>query len=67
MLIAILLTLLLSLSVLRHILEPACPACAGKEWRDDSAALACRGCGWSNAAAVKAPESAQYELIPGSR
>jgi hypothetical protein len=66
MLTVILLTLLLGLTLLRYLLEPTCPCCSGKSWREEGPVLACRVCGWSNAAPL-APrrESAQYELIAG--
>ena len=62
--IALTLTLLLVLTVLRHLLEPACPSCTAKSWTSDPRHLHCAQCGWSNVAAVPAaqPElaAAQY-------
>jgi hypothetical protein len=67
MLIALALTLLLVLTVLRRLLEPACPACSRKDWSSHPTQLHCQHCGWSNvvtvpvaAPVVEAPR--QYEL-----
>jgi hypothetical protein len=71
MLIALALTLLLFLSVLRYIAEPACPCCSSKRWSSDPGALRCTACGWSNVAAphtapgtelTVAPAAPQYEI-----
>lgn len=61
MFIALTLTLLLVLTVLRHILEPACPSCTAKSWTSDPKHLCCAECGWSNVATLPAPV-AQTEL-----
>lgn len=68
MLIAVALTLVLFLSVLRHIAEPACPCCTSKRWSSDPGVLRCTACGWSNAAPHAAPAAelatagSQYEI-----
>jgi len=51
MLIALAITLLLFLGLLRHLLEPACPGCAAKRWARGSTTLHCAECGWTNVAA----------------
>lgn len=61
MIVAILLSLLLGLSFLRRVVEPACPSCAAKSWTPNPSALHCAECGWSNVAAAK--EIPQYELV----
>ena len=66
MIVALLLTLLMGLSFLRRVVEPACPSCAAKSWTPVPNALHCAECGWSNVATVK--EIPQYELVlQGSR
>lgn len=66
MFIALTLTLLLVLTVLRHILEPACPSCTAKSWTDDPKFLCCAECGWSNAVTVPGAHSelASAQLAP---
>lgn len=64
MLIALALTLLLVLSVLRHIAEPACPCCTSKRWSSDPGVLRCTACGWSNAAAPNAAPGAELARTP---
>ena len=48
MLIALAMALLLVLSVVRHIVEPACPGCAAKRWKCEGEMLTCTRCGWSS-------------------
>jgi hypothetical protein len=43
---------------LRREIEPCCPACDSRDWRDASGTMACRGCGWSTSPRVSlGPES----------
>jgi len=63
MLIALALTLLIVLSVLRRILEPACPGCSAKSWSDHPVHLTCTRCGWSSVP-TGAPAAA-VEAVPG--
>jgi len=70
MLITLALSLLVVLSVLRRVLEPACPGCAAKEWTHADGVLTCKACDWSTTAAVpqavEAPVPAgQYEIAFG--
>lgn len=62
MFIALTLTLLLVLTLLRHVLEPTCPSCAAKSWTSDPKLLHCAECGWSNAAPVPAADFANAQL-----
>ncbi|MBA4159873.1 MAG: hypothetical protein H0X65_20755 [Gemmatimonadetes bacterium] len=32
---------------LRRRIEPACPACAARAWKDTPVTLACGNCGWA--------------------
>jgi hypothetical protein len=41
------LCLLAAATRLRHHIEPACPACTGRSWRQEAGLLACMSCGWS--------------------
>ena len=68
MIITLLLTLLLVLTVLRHVAEPACPSCAAKRWKVEGDALTCMRCGWDVAAApqpMPATEVAISQLPAG--
>ncbi len=61
-------TLLAALTIARRMLEPQCPACAGKTWRDQPPRLECANCGWSNIAlatvpvVIAEPRPTQYEI-----
>ena len=66
MIIALFLTLLLVLTVLRHLVEPACPGCAAKRWRVEGDALSCMSCGWDTATAPTPAQTAVPQL-PGGR
>jgi ribosomal protein S27AE len=58
------LTVLAGLTVARWFAEPACPACAAKNWTDHPPRLECGSCGWSNLATVpvRSMEQTQYEI-----
>lgn len=65
MIVGILLTLLLSLSMLRRLVEPSCPCCSAKRWAPNAAALYCEQCGWSNVAPATGEATPQYEMVLG--
>lgn len=66
MIVALILSMLLVLNVVRRALEPACPGCAAKSWAAHSTQLECADCGWSHGrATAAAPEPAQYEICLG--
>lgn len=67
MFIALTLTLLLVLTLLRHVLEPACPSCEAKHWTSDPTFLCCAECGWSNAATVPAQAELASAQFAGSQ
>ena len=65
MVIGLSLTLLIAGSLLRRLVEPACPSCSGKRWGSNGATLICGHCGWSTAAVPAASPDvaqAQYEI-----
>lgn len=64
MFIALALTLLLTLSVLRHALEPSCPSCAAKRWRTEGDMLTCARCEWSSAVAPQPVATAEPAASP---
>ena len=64
LIVALLMSLMLALGLLRRVVEPACPSCEAKSWIPSPNALHCAHCGWSNAAAPAAKaEVPQYELV----
>ena len=65
MIVGILLTLLLSLSMLRRLVEPSCPCCAAKRWAASATALHCEQCGWTNATPARVEPKPQYEMVLG--
>lgn len=54
LLFAVALTLIGGLTVARRLVEPACPACSAKHWKDEFGRLECSDCGWASAALVVA-------------
>lgn len=64
MFIALALTLLLVLSVLRHILEPSCPSCTAKRWSSQPGILSCTECGWSSVVTPQAIPGAELSSTP---
>ena len=55
-LVALTLTFLGGLTVARRIVEPACPACSAKNWKDEPQRLECASCGWASVAAAVSPQ-----------
>lgn len=68
MIIALALTLLLALTVLRHVMEPACPGCAAKCWKTGADTLSCTRCGWSTVLAPQVvPATELAAAVPANR